>query len=65
MKLTRSVQDSRVKESCGGVHAYLWPSCGITFIASVEDMPGNSIGYVPTRAIVAPLEFTMPKCLFF
>ena len=30
-------------------------------MVDVFDMPDNSFGYVPTPAIVAPLEFTIDK----
>jgi hypothetical protein len=29
-------------------------------MVDVSEMPDNSFGYVPTPAIVAPLEFTIP-----
>ena len=28
-------------------------------MANVQDMPSNAFGYVPTPALVAPIEFTM------
>ena len=34
---------------------------GITFMVNVIDMPDNAFGYVPTPAIVAPIEFTLEK----
>ena len=61
VKLTRSVQDSKVRVTCGGVPAYIWPGGGITIMVDVKNMPEKSFGYVPTPAIVAPLEFTMPR----
>jgi hypothetical protein len=59
VRLTRSVRDALAKVSCGGAEAYLWPGGGITVMADVMEMPSNSFGYVPTPAIVAPIEFTM------
>src|SRR6267142_1177412 len=32
---------------------------GITYMVDVAAMPDNAFGYVPTPAIVAPIEFTM------
>ena len=32
---------------------------GITIMVDVATMPANSFGYVPTPAIVAPIEFTL------
>ena len=59
VKLTNSVKDSLTYVSCGGANAYVWPGGGITVMADVLDMPSNSFGYVPTPALVAPIEFTM------
>lgn len=59
VKLTNSVKDSLTHVSCGGANAYVWPGGGITVMADVLDMPSNSFGYVPTPALVAPIEFTM------
>jgi hypothetical protein len=59
VRLTRSVRDCLVNVTCGGAPAYIWPGGGITLMVDVERMPANSFGYVPTPAIVAPIEFTM------
>ncbi len=61
VKLTRSVHDLRTRVSCGGAPAYVWPGGGITIMADVTEMPDNSFGYVPTPAIVAPIEFTLRR----
>lgn len=59
VRLTRSVKDALTYVSCGGAQAYVWPGGGITVMADVLDMPPGSFGYVPTPALVAPIEFTM------
>ncbi|MFV0492903.1 MAG: 6-hydroxynicotinate reductase [Pseudorhodobacter sp.] len=59
VNLTKSVKESLTFVSCGGAEAYVWPGGGITVMADVLDMPTNSFGYVPTPALVAPIEFTM------
>ena len=59
VRLTNSVKDSLTYVSCGGAEAYVWPGGGITVMADVLDMPSNAFGYVPTPALVAPIEFTM------
>jgi hypothetical protein len=59
VKLTRSVKESLTYVSCGGAKAYVWPGGGITVMADVLDTPSNAFGYVPTPALVAPIEFTM------
>lgn len=59
VRLTRSVKESLTYVSCGGAEAYVWPGGGITVMVDVLDMPTGSFGYVPTPALVAPIEFTM------
>jgi hypothetical protein len=57
--LTRSVKDMLTRVTCGGAPAYVWPGGGITFMVDVTRLPENAFGYVPTPAIVAPIEFTL------
>ena len=59
--LTRSVQQKHTSVTSGGVPAYVWPGGGITMMVNVLDLPDNAFGYVPTPAIVAPLEFTVRR----
>ena len=59
VRLTKSVKASLTHVSCGGAEAYVWPGGGITVMVDVLDMPTGSFGYVPTPALVAPIEFTM------
>lgn len=61
VRLTKSVKDALTYVSCGGAEAYIWPGGGITFMADVMDMPSNAFGYVPTPALVAPIEFTLRR----
>ena len=61
VRLTRSVQAMKTRVTCGGAPAYVWPGGGITIMVDVTAMPDNAFGYVPTPAIVAPLEFTVPR----
>lgn len=61
VQLTRSVKNALIHISCGGAPAYVWPGGGITIMADVTKMPTNSFGYVPTPALVAPIEFTMRR----
>jgi hypothetical protein len=61
VRLTRSVKTALTHVSCGGARAYVWPGGGITVMADVMDMPTNSFGYVPTPALVAPIEFTLRR----
>jgi hypothetical protein len=59
--LTRSVRQTLTYVSSGGVPVYIWPGGGITYMVDVSLMPKNSFGYVPTPALVAPIEFTMRR----
>ena len=59
VRLTRSVRDTLTKVTLGGVPAYVWPGGGITLMVDVARMPEKSFGYVPTPALVAPIEFTL------
>ena len=57
--LTRSIKDLLTNVTAGGAPAYVWPGGGIMVMVDVARMPDNAFGYVPTPAIVAPIEFTM------
>jgi 6-hydroxynicotinate reductase len=59
VKLTASVRRSLTRVTCGGAPVYIWPGGGITFMVDVSCMPENAFGYVPTPAVVAPIEFTL------
>ncbi len=61
VRLTRSVRALQTRVTCGGAPVYVWPGGGITVMVDVTRMPQNSFGYVPTPALVAPIEFTMPR----
>lgn len=62
--LTRAVAAGEVRVTMGGAPVYLWPGGGITVMADVLRFPGNAFGYVPTPALVAPIEFTLPRALY-
>jgi 6-hydroxynicotinate reductase len=57
--LTRSVRNALVRVTCGGAPVYVWPGGGITLMVDVTLMPDKAFGYVPTPALVGPIEFTM------
>jgi len=61
VQLTRSVKAGGTSVTCGGAPVYIWPGGGITLMVDVMTMPDRAFGYVPTPAIVAPLEFTMAR----
>ena len=60
VRLTRSVRKGATRVTCGGAPVYVWPGGGIMVMVDVTTMPANSFGYVPTPALVAPIEFTLP-----
>jgi hypothetical protein len=59
VRLTRSVRQALTTVTAGGAPVYVWPGGGITFMVDVTLLPENAFGYVPTPAIVAPIEFTL------
>ncbi|MGO4908256.1 6-hydroxynicotinate reductase [Pseudorhodobacter sp. W20_MBD10_FR17] len=61
VRLTRSVQARETHLTSGGAECYVWPGGGITFMVDVTQLPAGAFGYVPTPALVAPLEFTLPR----
>lgn len=62
--LTRAVAAGEVRVTMGGAPCYLWPGGGITIMADVLRLPRNAFGHVPTPALVAPIEFTLPRELY-
>jgi hypothetical protein len=59
VRLTRSVKEALTSVTSGGAPVYVWPGGGITFMVDVTQMPAGAFGYVPTPALVAPIEFTL------
>ena len=59
VRLTQSVKGRLTHVTCGGAPAYVWPGGGITIMVDVAALPDKSTGYVPTPALVFPVEFTM------
>ncbi|MGC4024721.1 MAG: 6-hydroxynicotinate reductase [Mesorhizobium sp.] len=61
VNLTRSVQGLQTYVTVGGAPVYVWPGGGITLMVDVTRVPDNAFGYVPTPALVAPIEFTLRR----
>lgn len=61
VRLTQSVQQGVTRLTSGGAETWVWPGGGITFMVDVSRLPTGAFGYVPTPALVAPLEFTLPR----
>jgi hypothetical protein len=55
------VKDAVTRVTAGGAPCYVWPGGGITYMVDVTALPENAFGSVPTPALVAPIEFTMPR----
>jgi 6-hydroxynicotinate reductase len=64
VQLTRSVASGETRVTMGGAPVYRWPGGGITLMVDVTTLPKNAFGYVPTPALVAPVEFTLPRRLY-
>jgi hypothetical protein len=64
VRLTRSVQAGETRLTLGGAEAWIWPGGGITFMVDVTRLPAGAFGYVPTPALVAPLEFTLERSAY-
>ena len=60
VRLTRAVQAGRARVTSGGAPVFVWPGGGITYMVDVATMPADAFGSVPTPALVAPIEFTLP-----
>jgi len=64
VQLTRAVKSGDCRVTMGGAPVYHWPGGGITVMVDVLAMPKDAFGYVPTPALVAPIEFTLPASLY-
>jgi hypothetical protein len=60
VRLTWSVKNAVTRVTCGGAPTYVWPGGGITFMVDVSKLPEGAFGSVPTPALVAPVEFSLP-----
>jgi hypothetical protein len=61
VNLTRSVHRLETYVTVGGAPVYVWPGGGIMLMVDVMRTPDNAFGYVPTPALVAPIEFTLRR----
>ena len=64
VRLTTSVQAGETRLTSGGADCYVWPGGGITFMVDVSHLPPGAFGYVPTPALVAPLEFSLTRAAY-
>jgi len=59
LQLNRAIHQNRAKLTVGGAPTYILPGGGITFLVDVEKVMVRAFTYVPTPAMVVPLEYTM------
>ena len=64
INITHSVAERSTEVTMGGAEVYVFPGGGITVMVDVMKMPDNAFGYVPTPALVAPIEFTLDRELY-
>jgi hypothetical protein len=61
IKLTQAVHSGIVRLTVAGSPVFILPGGGITFAADVGRIPAGAVTWVPTPALVVPVEYTMPR----
>jgi hypothetical protein len=64
IRLTKAVKKGLACLTVGGAPTFILPGSGLTFLVDVEKVLDKAFTWVPTPAIVAPLEFTMEREVF-
>ncbi len=59
LKLNEAIRGRKAKLTIGGAPAFVMPGGGITFVVDVEQVKSPFFYWVPTPAVVAPIEYTM------
>jgi NAD-dependent dihydropyrimidine dehydrogenase PreA subunit len=59
IKITRAVRAAKARLTVGGAPTFLLPGGGINFFVDVERVVAGSFSWVPTPALVVPVEYTM------
>lgn len=59
LKLNEAIQARKARLTIGGAPTFIMPGGGITFMVDVEQVTSGFYHWVPTPAIVAPMEYTM------
>ena len=59
LKLTEAIKDRRARLTIAGAPTFIMPGGGITFVVDVEHMQSGFYHWIPTPAVVVPLEYTM------
>jgi hypothetical protein len=61
LKLNEAIKERKAKLTIGGAPAFIMPGGGITFVVDVEQVKSSFFYWVPTPAVVAPIEYTMKR----
>ena len=64
IKLTQAVHHGSVRMSVGGAPTFIFPGGGINFMVDVRKISWRAFTWVPTPAVVAPIEYTMQRETF-
>jgi 6-hydroxynicotinate reductase len=64
IKLNRAVHAGEVRLTVGGAETFLLPGGGLTFMVDVERLPLGAVGWIPTPAMLAPIEYTMTREIY-
>lgn len=59
LKLNEAIKERKAKLTIGGAPTVIMPGGGITFVVDVEHVKSPFFYWVPTPAVVAPMEYTM------
>ena len=59
LKLNEAIRERKAKLTIGGAPTFIMPGGGITFVVNVEEVKSNFFYWVPTPAVVTPMEYTM------
>lgn len=61
LKLTEAIRDKKARLTVGGAGTFIYPGGGITFAVDVEEVLADSFSWVPSPAVVAPIEYTLKR----
>jgi 6-hydroxynicotinate reductase len=59
LKLNEALRAKKARMSVGGAPVFIMPGGGITFVVDVEQVKSPFFYWVPTPAVVAPIEYTI------
>jgi len=63
--LTKALHNGEVVLSVGGVKAFVLPGGGINFMVDISKIKWRSFTWVPSPAMVVPIEYTMTKDVYY